>query len=253
MWKRSVRLHANPRTLRNSSRVQSGGIDGLASRAPGSLRGAVEQAGCPFCEVATDDVVAESRHAVAIRDGFPVSDGHTLVIPRAHARTLFAHSAAVQADVWALVARVRDELQSELRPDGFNIGLNDGPAAGQTVDHAHVHIIPRVRRRCAGSEGWPPLGPSPACSVLGSMNAPRPPTAKEQLAFLQSLQRLMDEGSFVASYKFALLHAIADLCLVKGDDSGAELELSTADIAAQFVGCTGLRSNRTPRAATSRS
>ena len=67
------------------------------------------------------------------------------------------------------------------------------------------------------------------------MNAPRPPTAEEQIAFLRSLQRLMEEGSFVASYKFALLHAIADLCLVKGDESGAELELSTADIAEQFV------------------
>ncbi|MCY4399363.1 MAG: HNH endonuclease [Gemmatimonadetes bacterium] len=67
------------------------------------------------------------------------------------------------------------------------------------------------------------------------MNLPRPPTASEQLAFLRSLQRLMDEGSFVASYKFALLHAIADLCLVKGDDSGAELELTTSEIAEQFI------------------
>ena len=67
------------------------------------------------------------------------------------------------------------------------------------------------------------------------MSRPRPPTAREQLAFLRSLQRLMDEGSFVASYKFALLHAIADLCLVKGDDSGAELELSTSEIAEQFI------------------
>ena len=67
------------------------------------------------------------------------------------------------------------------------------------------------------------------------MNEPRPPTAEEQLAFLRSLQRLLDEGSFVSSYKFALLHAIADLCLVKGDDSGAVVELSTADIAEQVV------------------
>ena len=67
------------------------------------------------------------------------------------------------------------------------------------------------------------------------MNPPAPPTAEEQLAFLRSLQRLMQEGSFVASYKFALLHAIADLCLVKGDDSGAELELSTSEIAERFV------------------
>ena len=67
------------------------------------------------------------------------------------------------------------------------------------------------------------------------MNEPGPPTAEGQLAFLRSLQRLLDEGSFVSSYKFALLHAIADLCLVKGDDSGAELDLSTSEIAEQFV------------------
>ena len=67
------------------------------------------------------------------------------------------------------------------------------------------------------------------------MNEPRPPAAEEQLAFLRSLQRLLDEGSFVSSYKFALLHAIADLCLLKGDDSGAELELSTSEIAEQFI------------------
>ena len=67
------------------------------------------------------------------------------------------------------------------------------------------------------------------------MSDPRPPTAEEQLAFLRSLQRLLDEGSFVASYKFALLHAIADLCLLNGDDSGRELDLSTSEIAEQFV------------------
>ena len=67
------------------------------------------------------------------------------------------------------------------------------------------------------------------------MNEARPPTAEEQLAFLRSLQRLLDEGSFTASYKFALLHAIADLCVVKGDDSGAEFQLSTTKIAEQFI------------------
>ncbi len=67
------------------------------------------------------------------------------------------------------------------------------------------------------------------------MNESRPPTAEGQLAFLRSLQRLLDEGNFTSSYKFALLHAIADLCLIRGDDSGAELVLSTAEIAEQFV------------------
>ena len=63
----------------------------------------------------------------------------------------------------------------------------------------------------------------------------RPPTPEQQLRFLRQFQRLLEEGSFVATYKFALLHAIADLCVAKGDDSGARLELSTEDIAERFV------------------
>ena len=66
------------------------------------------------------------------------------------------------------------------------------------------------------------------------MNEPRP-TAEEQLEFLRSLQRLLKEGKFSASYKFALLHAIANLCVQKGDNTGAELTLSTSEIAEQFV------------------
>ena len=67
------------------------------------------------------------------------------------------------------------------------------------------------------------------------MTTSSPPTAEEQLAFLGSFQRLLDEGSFTSSYKFALLHAIADLCIVKGEDGGGQLKLSTADIAEQFI------------------
>ena len=119
----------------------------------GPAVGAVPQAGCPFCEVHRQDVVTESRHAVAIRDRYPVSEGHTLVIPKSHAKSLFAHSAAIQADVWCLVARVRDELQSALKPDGFNVGLNDGRAAGQTVEHAHVHVIARFEGDLADPRG----------------------------------------------------------------------------------------------------
>ncbi|MCY3676524.1 MAG: HIT family protein [Gemmatimonadetes bacterium] len=99
---------------------------------------------CPFCHVSSDSVIAESRHALAIADEYPVNPGHTLVIPRAHSRSLFTHSSEAQADIWHLVARVRDHLQTSCNPDGFNIGFNDGPAAGQTVNHAHIHVIPRV-------------------------------------------------------------------------------------------------------------
>ena len=121
--------------------------------AASSQRSAARQDGCPFCDLPRESVVAESRHALAIRDRYPVSRGHTLVIPRAHAETLFAQGAEIQADIWRLVARVRSELKSEFNPDGFNVGLNDGQAAGQTVRHAHVHLIPRFDKDVADPRG----------------------------------------------------------------------------------------------------
>ena len=114
---------------------------------------AAPPADCLFCHLPGGSVVAESRHALAIRDRYPVSNGHTLVIPKAHAATIFDQSADVQADIWRLVAQVRNELQSEFRPDGFNVGLNEGTAAGQTVQHAHVHIIPRSHGDVADPKG----------------------------------------------------------------------------------------------------
>ena len=99
---------------------------------------------CPFCSrIASGDVTAVSEHAVAFPDGFPVSRGHTLVVPRRHVPSVYDLTEAEQADVWRLAARVRARLAAELAPAGFNVGLNDGPAAGQTVPHAHVHVIPR--------------------------------------------------------------------------------------------------------------
>ena len=114
---------------------------------------AAPPAGCPFCHALGKSVVAESRHAFAIRDRHPVSSGHTLVIPKAHVATIFDQSAEIQADIWCLVARVRHELRSELDPDGFNVGLNEGTAAGQTVEHAHVHVIPRSNGDVADPRG----------------------------------------------------------------------------------------------------
>ena len=66
-----------------------------------------------------------------------------LVVPKRHVASLFDLPDEEQAAIWKLVAQVRGKLASELQPDGFNVGVNDGPAAGQTVPHAHVHIIPR--------------------------------------------------------------------------------------------------------------
>ena len=98
---------------------------------------------CPFCELDPEKAWFDTEHGLVIRDGFPISEGHTLVIPRFHVSSLFDLDSETQAALWKLVAEVRRRLTDELEPDGFNIGLNDGEAAGQTVMHAHIHVIPR--------------------------------------------------------------------------------------------------------------
>ncbi len=98
---------------------------------------------CRFCTLTDESFVLKSEQAFAIHDGFPVSKGHTLVIPRQHVATLFELPRHDQLALWDLVERVRAKLVKEHSPDGFNIGLNDGLAAGQTVPHVHIHVIPR--------------------------------------------------------------------------------------------------------------
>lgn len=98
---------------------------------------------CPFCDVQADHVWAKNDKALAIYDGYPLAEGHTLVVPRKHVASLFDLGIDEQMAVWRLVAEARSALAVRFRPGGFNIGLNDGQAAGQTVSHAHVHVIPR--------------------------------------------------------------------------------------------------------------
>jgi diadenosine tetraphosphate (Ap4A) HIT family hydrolase len=100
---------------------------------------------CTFCRwlAAGDDLIAATAYAAATWDESPVSQGHALVFPREHVADLFALDKEVQADIWRLVAEMVDKLKSDFRPDGFNVGVNVGTAAGQTVGHAHVHVIPR--------------------------------------------------------------------------------------------------------------
>ena len=98
---------------------------------------------CPFCKIPPQRILAANQQAIAFADGFPISRGHTLVIPLRHSATIFNLSANEQASLWELVGKVRLQLAEIEHPDGFNIGVNDGTAAGQTVDHGHIHVIPR--------------------------------------------------------------------------------------------------------------
>jgi diadenosine tetraphosphate (Ap4A) HIT family hydrolase len=98
---------------------------------------------CPFCEIDPARIVAESTTAIAIRDEFPVAEGHTLIVPRRHVSSIFALSSEQQAAIWAFMTDVREQLRIQFLPDAFTIGINDGAAAGQTIEHAHIHLIPR--------------------------------------------------------------------------------------------------------------
>ncbi len=99
----------------------------------------------PFLEISPADWLAFNELAFAVRDRYPVSPGHTLVITRRVVPDWFSATADEQSAVLALVADVKRKLDAELHPDGYNIGFNAGAAAGQTVMHLHVHVIPRYR------------------------------------------------------------------------------------------------------------
>lgn len=99
---------------------------------------------CVFCErLRGGPLTAASEDAAAFADAFPVSPGHTLVVSRRHEANFFALRAEERAALWALAAVVIGNLADARQADGFNVGLNAGAAAGQTVMHAHVHVIPR--------------------------------------------------------------------------------------------------------------
>lgn len=98
---------------------------------------------CPFCAITRDRILFESDTALAIRDGFPVSPGHTLIIPKRHVASLFECTEGEQAALLKLLNLVRMDVDREFQPSGYNVGINDGVTAGQTVMHLHVHLIPR--------------------------------------------------------------------------------------------------------------
>ena len=100
---------------------------------------------CTYCSLAQARIVEESALSIAFKDAFPVSPGHTLVIPKRHIGSWFDITSDEQLALLDLLARAKTVLQDEFNPDGYNIGINDGRAAGQTVPHLHMHLIPRYK------------------------------------------------------------------------------------------------------------
>ena len=98
---------------------------------------------CPFCALPPERIIDSNDLALVIRDGYPVSPGHTLVIPKRHIGSWFEITHEEQSAMLNLLERTKAGLEEEFKPDGYNIGINDGPTAGQTVPHLHMHLIPR--------------------------------------------------------------------------------------------------------------
>lgn len=103
----------------------------------------MKETACPFCTLPESRVILANHQAVAVADGFPISPGHTLIIPRRHVESIFELNAKEVNALIMLLAKAKNVLADEQKPDGFNIGVNDGPAAGQTIPHLHIHLIPR--------------------------------------------------------------------------------------------------------------
>ena len=111
---------------------------------------------CPFCQLVDEVVLIENDLCIAIQTRDPVLLGSAMLFPRAHRATPFD----ITADEWAatreLLLALRDQIDRDHRPDGYNIGWNVGAVGGQEVEHAHLHLHPAVRRRAAGRSRHPP-------------------------------------------------------------------------------------------------
>jgi diadenosine tetraphosphate (Ap4A) HIT family hydrolase len=102
---------------------------------------------CPFCDIAKElshlRILSQNNSAFVIRDGYPVTAGHSLVIPKRHVGSFFDTSESEKQSLLAMLEQAKVQLEGEFQPASYNIGINDGAAAGQTVPHLHIHLIPR--------------------------------------------------------------------------------------------------------------
>ena len=98
---------------------------------------------CPFCDPAEERIFWQGRLVLGLWDGFPVSPGHALLVTRRHVADWFSASSEERRALIDDLEVARAAIRARHSPDGFNVGINIGAAAGQTVPHLHVHLIPR--------------------------------------------------------------------------------------------------------------
>jgi ATP adenylyltransferase len=99
---------------------------------------------CAFCvRIDRGQHFAQNDQAVPFLDEFPLTPGHSLIVPRRHEPDFLSLAPVEQSAIWELLPSVRSFIENTHRPSGYNIGINIGETAGQTVAHAHIHVIPR--------------------------------------------------------------------------------------------------------------
>ena len=108
---------------------------------------------CPFCNLAAERIVGSDGGAVVVRDAYPISPGHSLIIPKRHVESFFDLMESEQAELLRLLQSAKKSLDQELSPAGYNVGINDGAAAGQTIPHLHIHLVPRYTNDRADPRG----------------------------------------------------------------------------------------------------
>jgi len=98
---------------------------------------------CPFCHLNEERIFFSSELVKGIWDSYPLNPGHALLIPHRHIGRWFDATAEEQAALTSAIEQARAAIEERYSPQGFNIGFNDQEAAGQTVPHLHIHVIPR--------------------------------------------------------------------------------------------------------------
>lgn len=113
------------------------------------------QEGCEFCQAFQNkrDILLENSHSFCKWDEHPVSKGHMLIIPKAHATSFFALSSEEILSMYHSIVKGKEIIEKKYSPDGYNLGINIGRDAGQTISHLHIHLIPRYRGDVEDPEG----------------------------------------------------------------------------------------------------
>ncbi|MFI6306215.1 HIT family protein [Amycolatopsis thailandensis] len=101
---------------------------------------------CLFCQIhdrEVNDLLFTGEEIYVRMDNFPAAEGHVEVVPIRHVASYFDLTSSEHAEVYVLIKRAQQYIEERFQPDGYTIGVNEGRAAGRTIDHLHIHLIPR--------------------------------------------------------------------------------------------------------------